>query len=55
LSLGKVSSFRTYVGIGKSTTRLGELLRHYAGRFARAIDVAKEIVAKELPTFRLNG
>ncbi len=55
LPLGRLSRFRTYVGIGYSARRLGSLLTRYAGRFRRAIDVATELEAKrdQLPKFKL--
>ena len=55
LPLGRVSRWRTYVGIGKTTGRLDELLTRYRGRFRRAIDVAEvlEDQADRLPRFRL--
>lgn len=55
LPLGKVSRFRTYVGVGQSERRLGRLLTAYSGRFRRAIDVANELATAELPSFRLAG
>lgn len=53
LPLGRMSRFRTYVGIGKSEVRLDRILQEYAGRFRRAIDVADELSTAELPSFRL--
>lgn len=53
LPLGRVSRFRTYVGIGRSERRLGALLAAYRGRFRRAMDVANELAGKGLPTFKL--
>jgi len=55
LPLKRLSKFRTYVGIGKSTARLDRLLAGYCGRFTRAIDVVQTLEAKraELPRFRL--
>ena len=41
LPLGRLSAFRTYVGIGRTRQRFGSLLSE--GRFARAIDVAKQL------------
>ena len=52
LPLGKLSRFRTYVGISKSAARLGRLLARYRGQFRRAIDVADELTG-DLPEFRL--
>jgi polysaccharide deacetylase family protein (PEP-CTERM system associated) len=54
LPLGRVSKFRTYVGVEKSERRLGALLKAYRGRFRRAVDVADELEAAELPSFRLG-
>lgn len=53
LPLGRVSRFRTYVGIGRSERRLGKLLDAYRGRFRRAVDAADELMTQELPTFKL--
>ena len=55
LPLKRLSKFRTYVGIGKSTARLHRLLTRYRGRFTRAVDVVDSLEAKraELPRFRL--
>ena len=53
LPLGRVSRFRTYVGVGRSEARLGRLLQTYRGRFRRAVDVADELTTKDLPTFSL--
>jgi polysaccharide deacetylase family protein (PEP-CTERM system associated) len=55
LPLARVSRWRTYVGVGKTTDRLNELLTRYRGRFRRAIDVAEELEdqADRLPRFRL--
>jgi len=53
LPLGRLSAFRTYVGISRSRARFAALL---AGRrFCRAIDVAKELGQQwaALPTFSL--
>jgi polysaccharide deacetylase family protein (PEP-CTERM system associated) len=57
LPLGRVSRARTYVGIKSSARRLGSLLKRYAGRFRRAIDVVTELEAKrdQLPRFKLAG
>jgi polysaccharide deacetylase family protein (PEP-CTERM system associated) len=51
LPLGRVSKWRTYVGVGKSTARLGRLLADFP--FRRAIDVVREIRASgvRLPRF----
>jgi hypothetical protein len=40
LPLGRLSRFRTYVGINRSRHRLASLLAEY--QFARACDVARE-------------
>ena len=57
LPLGRVSRARTYVGISSTTRRLGSLLKRYAGRFRRAIDVVTDLEAKrdQLPRFKLVG
>ncbi|MCU0703761.1 MAG: polysaccharide deacetylase family protein [Fimbriiglobus sp.] len=54
LPLGRLSQLRTYVGIGKSEQRLGNLLTAYRGRFRRAADVADELATAALPSFRLR-
>jgi polysaccharide deacetylase family protein (PEP-CTERM system associated) len=53
LPLGRVSRFRTYVGIARGQARLVSLLKHYS--FARAIDVAKELdgIWSSLPRFEV--
>jgi polysaccharide deacetylase family protein (PEP-CTERM system associated) len=53
LPLKRVPRWRTYVGIGRTTRRLGQLLAGYT--FRRAIDVAREIEASgaDLPRFRV--
>jgi polysaccharide deacetylase family protein (PEP-CTERM system associated) len=53
LPLGRLSRFRTYVGIQRSRKRLKALLRKYD--FTRAIDVAKRLDPKRhmLPVFDL--
>jgi len=53
LPLKGLARWRTYVGIGRTTKRLGRLLAGF--RFRRAIDVVREIRASgaELPRFRL--
>jgi polysaccharide deacetylase family protein (PEP-CTERM system associated) len=48
LPLRNVSRFRTYVGIGRSRQRLTALLSLH--RFARAVDVARELNAASLPS-----
>src|SRR5207302_309189 len=54
LPLGRVSRFRTYVGLHRSRSRLTALLARY--RFARAVDVAKQLDARRhlLPCFSLG-
>jgi polysaccharide deacetylase family protein (PEP-CTERM system associated) len=51
LPLGRLSRFRTYVGMKRSRGRLTALLARYS--FARAVDVAREMqqTAASLPTF----
>ncbi len=51
LPLGRLSRFRTYVGINDTRQRLQTLLRNH--RFVRAVDVAKRLDAQTdlLPTF----
>jgi polysaccharide deacetylase family protein (PEP-CTERM system associated) len=53
LPLGRLSRFRSYVGITRSQGRLVSLLQRYS--FARAIDVAKELdgVWSCLPSFHV--
>jgi polysaccharide deacetylase family protein (PEP-CTERM system associated) len=55
LPLGRVARFRTYVGMGKSSARLGRLLARHRGRFRRAADVAAELAAvrDRLPRYRI--
>jgi polysaccharide deacetylase family protein (PEP-CTERM system associated) len=55
LPLGRLSRFRTYVGIRRNPGRLTTLLRRH--RFARAIDVAKRLDARRptLPRFNVAG
>jgi len=55
LSLGRMSSWRTYVGIDRSRERLRRLLME--GRYVRAIDVARDIEpnARSLPRYSLNA
>jgi len=55
LPLGRLSRWRTYVGISKSTARLGRLLDRYHGRFARAVDVVEKLLIEgnKLPEYRL--
>jgi polysaccharide deacetylase family protein (PEP-CTERM system associated) len=53
LPLGRLSAFRTYVGIARSRARLAKLLA--AGNFSRACDVAKRLDHQwdSLPAFRV--
>ena len=53
LPLGRISRFRTYVGMNKSIPRLERLLARY--RFSRGVDVANEIRESiiELKKFRV--
>jgi polysaccharide deacetylase family protein (PEP-CTERM system associated) len=55
LPLARLSRWRTYVGVGRTTARLGRLLADYP--FRRAIDVARDIRASgvALPRFSLVG
>lgn len=53
LPLGRLSRWRTYVGVGKSERRLWTLLETYQGRFRRACDVADDLAGKELPGYKL--
>ncbi len=55
LPLKRLSKWRTYVGIGKSTTRLERLLKQYP--FRRAIDVVNDLsaVRDSLPRFAVGG
>jgi hypothetical protein len=57
LPLKKLSRWRTYVGIRQSFSRLEKLLRHYAGRFTRAIDVVERLHPQweQLPQYPLAG
>jgi polysaccharide deacetylase family protein (PEP-CTERM system associated) len=54
LPLGRLSRWRTYVGIRKSRDRLQRLLERYRGRFARAIDVVETLAVRQasLPRFQ---
>ncbi|OWK47366.1 XrtA system polysaccharide deacetylase [Fimbriiglobus ruber] len=56
LPLSRLSRWRTYVGVGKSTARLDRLLANYAGRFRRAIDVVADLEPKAagLPQFQVD-
>lgn len=53
LPLGRLSRWRTYVGVGKTTERLNRLLTRYP--FRRAIDSVRELRTKVLPRFRVAG
>ena len=55
LPLGRVSAWRTYVGVGRSEGRLARLLKRY--RFRRAVDVANELKPRqgELSRFNVAG
>jgi polysaccharide deacetylase family protein (PEP-CTERM system associated) len=55
LPLGRLSRFRTYVGIGRSRGRLVSLLRSFS--FSRAADVAQEMrpSVATLPVFSLTN
>jgi len=56
LPLKRLSRFRTYVGVGRSTARLGRLLQRYQGQFRRAVDVVSELELRResLERFRLT-
>ncbi|MGL6094704.1 MAG: XrtA system polysaccharide deacetylase [Fimbriiglobus sp.] len=56
LPLGRVARWRTYVGVGRTTKRLRDLLARYRPRLRRAADVAAEFnaVRDHLPRFRLT-
>jgi hypothetical protein len=53
LPLGRLSRFRTYVGIGRTAARLEALLSRH--QCARAIDVARQLADRrdDLPRFGL--
>ncbi len=51
LPLGRLSMWRTYVGVGKTTERLNRLLAGYP--FRRAIDAVRELRVESLPRFRV--
>ena len=51
LPLGRLSRWRTYVGVGKTTERLNRLLTAYP--FRRAIDAVRELRTESLPRFRV--
>jgi hypothetical protein len=54
LPLGRLSKFRTYVGINRSRERLAQLLSLH--RFGRICDLADHFLQQwnELPTYRLD-
>lgn len=54
LPLGRLSRFRTYVGLARSRPRFAALLRKH--RFMRTIDVVEQLQGQRdrLPRFRLN-
>ena len=51
LPLGRLSHWRTYVGVAKTTGRLNRLLTGYP--FRRAIDVVRDLRTEDLPRFRV--
>jgi polysaccharide deacetylase family protein (PEP-CTERM system associated) len=51
LPLGRLSGFRTYVGLFRSRGRIQSMLRSY--RYARAIDVARQLSLASLPQFNI--
>jgi polysaccharide deacetylase family protein (PEP-CTERM system associated) len=55
LPLGWLAKWRTYVGVGRSSARLGRLLANHTGRFRRAADVACDLRRRiaSLPRYRL--
>lgn len=53
LPLGRLSRWRTYVGIKSSLKRLGRLLSRH--RFVRAMDVVDDLRDKTLPEFQVVG
>ncbi len=57
LPLGRLARFRTYVGTGRSTGRLAELLKQYRGVARRAVDVVGELegVRATLPVYDLRS
>lgn len=52
LPLKRISRFRTYVGLRNSRARLIKFLSRH--RFARAIDVARELGEQALPVYQLH-
>ncbi len=56
LPLPRLNRFRTYVGIHRNRSRLVRLIERHSGhRFARAIDVARELNRQNLPVFDLSA
>ena len=53
LPLSRRMTVRTYIGISKAEARLDCLLRHYAGRFRTAAEVAHAARLGDLPEYRL--
>jgi polysaccharide deacetylase family protein (PEP-CTERM system associated) len=53
LPLGRLSRFRSYVGIGRTRGRLTSLLGNYG--FARAVDVARQLDRNRLRLLDLSG
>jgi polysaccharide deacetylase family protein (PEP-CTERM system associated) len=53
LPLGRLSRWRTYVGVGKTTDRLSRLLGRYP--FRRAIDAVRDLRMESLPRFRVTA
>jgi polysaccharide deacetylase family protein (PEP-CTERM system associated) len=55
LPVGPLARWRTYVGIHRSSARLGRLLTRHAGRFRRAADVVADLRPRmhTLPRYRL--
>jgi polysaccharide deacetylase family protein (PEP-CTERM system associated) len=54
LPLGRLNRFRTYSGIFRTRARLIALLsEHRKYRFARAVDIARQLDQQHLPTFQL--
>lgn len=55
LPLGRVSRFRTYVGIRRTRARLSQFMSGHKGRFQRAADIAEQLQSKlqDLPEFQL--
>jgi polysaccharide deacetylase family protein (PEP-CTERM system associated) len=52
LPMGRLNKFRTYVGIRRTRARLAALLGKY--RFARAVDVARNLQQQRLPIVALG-